>query len=232
MLVGGALVNALAFSGSNYLFTMLKSSGVDEERKRHDKAVEQLQAAQASWSRKRTERLDLSTGNSAGKAMLLRRSGMLTPRCRNMRRSPGTTSTPSGQNPSSPTFITRVTAKKTARSPLSSWGWPRPALWPTNSPRSEVRLNLKPFSATLYHGSSRRALMRHKIPLAHTMIDIAQKSLELWRQDEKTAMRFAAGMLAGPTNLRATTGQLPEPVASACWRLVRLLEYLSSNGRQ
>ena len=74
---------------------------------------------------------------------------------------------------------------------------------------------------------------RHKIhgPLAHTMIDIAQKSLELWRQDEKTAVRFAAGMLAGPTNLRATTGQLPEPVASACWRLVRLLEYLSSNGR-
>ena len=75
---------------------------------------------------------------------------------------------------------------------------------------------------------------RHKIPgpLAHTMIDIAQKSLELWRQDEKTVVRFAAGMLAGPTNLRATTGQLPEPVASACWRLVGLLEYLSSNGRQ
>ena len=58
MLVGGALVNALVFSGSNYLFTILRNSGVDEERKRHDKAVEQLQAAQASWSRKRTERLD------------------------------------------------------------------------------------------------------------------------------------------------------------------------------
>ena len=36
---------------------MLRSSGVDEERKRHDKAIEQLQAAQAAWSRKRTERL-------------------------------------------------------------------------------------------------------------------------------------------------------------------------------
>jgi hypothetical protein len=58
MLVGGALVNALAFSGSNYLFSTLKSSGVDEERKRHDKAVEQLQDAQAKWSRKRTEHLD------------------------------------------------------------------------------------------------------------------------------------------------------------------------------
>ena len=78
------------------------------------------------------------------------------------------------------------------------------------------------------------AARRHKIPgpLAHTMSDIAQKSLELWRQDKRAAIRFAAGMLAGPTNLRATTGQLPGPVASACWRLVRLLGYLSSNGRQ
>lgn len=58
LLVGGALVNALAFSGSNYLFSTLRSSGVDEERKRHDKAIEQLQAAQTEWSRKRTERLD------------------------------------------------------------------------------------------------------------------------------------------------------------------------------
>ena len=58
MLVGGALVNAFAFSGSNYLFTILRNSGADEERKRHDKAVEQLQAALTSLSRKRTERLD------------------------------------------------------------------------------------------------------------------------------------------------------------------------------
>ena len=58
MLVGGALVNAPAFSGSNYVFTILRSSGVDEEHERHDKAVAQLQAAQATWSRKQTERLD------------------------------------------------------------------------------------------------------------------------------------------------------------------------------
>lgn len=54
MMVGGALVNALAFSGSNFLFSSLQSSAVEEERKRHDKALEQLQAAQAKWSRKRT----------------------------------------------------------------------------------------------------------------------------------------------------------------------------------
>ena len=58
MLVGGSTVNALAFSGSNYLFSMLRSSDLNEERKRHDQAVEQLQAAQAKLSRKRTKRLD------------------------------------------------------------------------------------------------------------------------------------------------------------------------------
>ena len=58
MLVGCAMVNARAFSGSNYLFSMLRSSDLNEERKRHDQTVEQLQAAQAKWCRKRTERLD------------------------------------------------------------------------------------------------------------------------------------------------------------------------------
>ena len=57
MLIGGALVNALAFSGTNFLFSKLKDGG-SAERERHDKAVEQLQAAQAEWARKRTERLD------------------------------------------------------------------------------------------------------------------------------------------------------------------------------
>ena len=75
MLVGGALVNALAFSGSNWLFSMLKSSGLDEERKRHDKAVEQQQAAQAEWSLKRMESLDWisedlrSQGHAIGRAV-------------------------------------------------------------------------------------------------------------------------------------------------------------------
>jgi len=58
MLVGGAIVNALAFSGSQFLFSFLGSSSAATERKRHDKAVEQLQSAQAAWSQKRTERLD------------------------------------------------------------------------------------------------------------------------------------------------------------------------------
>ena len=40
-----------------------------------------------------------STGSSAGKIVLLRCSWMLTPQCWNMRRSPGTTSTPWGPEP-------------------------------------------------------------------------------------------------------------------------------------
>ncbi|MEW8689136.1 MAG: hypothetical protein AB2556_25220, partial [Candidatus Thiodiazotropha sp.] len=70
---------------------------------------------------------------------------------------------------------------------------------------------------------------RHKIPgpLAHTMIDTAVNSLEAWRRDEKSAIRFAAGVLAGPINHRATTGQLPGPVAEACWRLIDVMEYLA-----
>ena len=58
MLVGGALVNSLAFSGSNFLFSLLRNKGVDEERKRHDKAVENLHATQVAWARKRQKRLD------------------------------------------------------------------------------------------------------------------------------------------------------------------------------
>ena len=58
MLVGGALVNALAFSGSYYLFSLAHRSGIEEECKHHDKVVEQIQAAQAEWSQKCTERLD------------------------------------------------------------------------------------------------------------------------------------------------------------------------------
>lgn len=72
---------------------------------------------------------------------------------------------------------------------------------------------------------------RHKIPgpLADSMIDIAHRSLDLWRQDEKAAIRFAASVVAGPTNLRETTGQLPEPVAETCWRLIDLLEYMANH---
>jgi hypothetical protein len=71
------------------------------------------------------------------------------------------------------------------------------------------------------------AAKRHKVPMLPTMIDSARKLLPIWHEDERTMVRFAAILLAGPTNLRATTGQLPAPVADACWRLLELLEYIT-----
>ena len=57
-LIGGALINALAFRGSNFLFSSLSKESIDKERKRHDEAIEDLQQAQIEWAKKRQERLD------------------------------------------------------------------------------------------------------------------------------------------------------------------------------
>ena len=55
--VGGAAVNALAFSGTNFLFSRLTDHG-EEERKRHDLALEKLQRARDEWNKDRLKRLD------------------------------------------------------------------------------------------------------------------------------------------------------------------------------
>ena len=127
MLVGGALVNALAFSGSNYLFTILRSSGVDEERKRHDKAVEQLQAAQASWSRKQTERLDFISEE-------LRRQGHAVKTFRDVDTAmqeyaqvTGHNLDPMGPKPQLADFYSPSDGQKDRKIAFASWGWPRPA---------------------------------------------------------------------------------------------------------
>ena len=57
-LIGEALVNALAFTGSNYLFSSISKESIDKERKRHDKAIEDLQQAQIEWAKKRQEQFD------------------------------------------------------------------------------------------------------------------------------------------------------------------------------
>ena len=49
MLIGGALANALAFTGSSYLFHRLSKDSINAERKRHDAAIEALQVAQLEW---------------------------------------------------------------------------------------------------------------------------------------------------------------------------------------
>ena len=58
MLIRGALVNALAFTGSSYLFHRLSADNIDAERKRHDAAIEKLQAAQIEWSHKHQQRIN------------------------------------------------------------------------------------------------------------------------------------------------------------------------------
>ena len=58
MLIGGALVNALAFTGSSYLFHRLSADNIDAERKRHDAAIEALQKAQIEWTHKRQQRIN------------------------------------------------------------------------------------------------------------------------------------------------------------------------------
>ena len=58
MLIGGALANALAFTGSSYLFHGLSKDSIDKERKRHDVVIEQLQKAQIKWAHKCQQRID------------------------------------------------------------------------------------------------------------------------------------------------------------------------------
>ena len=58
MLIGGALVSALAFTGSYYLFLRLSNNSIDKERKRHDLAIEQLHKAQVDWVQKRQEQIN------------------------------------------------------------------------------------------------------------------------------------------------------------------------------
>ena len=54
MLIGGAL----AFTSSSYMFLRLSKNSIDEERKRHDLAIEQLQNAQVEWAHKQKVCID------------------------------------------------------------------------------------------------------------------------------------------------------------------------------
>ena len=56
MMAGGALVNALAFSGTNFIFGQLGDHGT--EMKRHNLAVERLSKARGEYSQERQQRLD------------------------------------------------------------------------------------------------------------------------------------------------------------------------------
>ena len=58
MLIRRALANALAFTGSSYLFHRLSADNIDAERKRHDAAIEALHKSQIEWTNKCQQRID------------------------------------------------------------------------------------------------------------------------------------------------------------------------------
>ena len=55
MLIGGALANALAFTGSSYLFSRLSMDSIDAERQRHEEAIEKFQKPEIEWVHKRQQ---------------------------------------------------------------------------------------------------------------------------------------------------------------------------------
>ena len=54
--VGGGLFNAVAFAGAGYVFHKLDKKGYEDEMKRHNLAVEQLQAAREKWYEKTVDK--------------------------------------------------------------------------------------------------------------------------------------------------------------------------------
>lgn len=65
MMIGGAIVNSIAFAGGNYLFSMMDKNGAAAEAKRHNAALEKLSRDQSDYNIKRAKNLDwLNTQNS------------------------------------------------------------------------------------------------------------------------------------------------------------------------
>ena len=56
--VSDAVVNALAFSGTTFVFSRLTDHG-EEEQKKHDLALEELQNTRDKWNKDRTKQLDI-----------------------------------------------------------------------------------------------------------------------------------------------------------------------------
>ena len=57
LIIGGAVVNAIAFSGTTFAFSQLTDHG-KEERKRHNPSLEKLQGARDKWNKDQMKRLD------------------------------------------------------------------------------------------------------------------------------------------------------------------------------
>lgn len=58
VIIGGAIANAVAFTGGQALFHSMQSSSAESERSRHDRAVEELNKASVEWSERRRKTQD------------------------------------------------------------------------------------------------------------------------------------------------------------------------------
>lgn len=58
MMLGSAVINAVAFTGSGYLFKSLDKNGYEAEMKRHNLAQEELQKASTEWEEHRKSLID------------------------------------------------------------------------------------------------------------------------------------------------------------------------------
>ena len=79
-IVGGAVVSALAFSGTNFVFSRFTDHG-EVERKRHDLALEKLQRARVEWNKDRMKRLDFINKRLREKMRQGHTSPMLMEQC-------------------------------------------------------------------------------------------------------------------------------------------------------
>ena len=57
-MIGGAVINGLAFTGSGYLFKMFDKNGYEAEMKRHNLAQEKLQKENSKWEEHRKQTID------------------------------------------------------------------------------------------------------------------------------------------------------------------------------
>ena len=78
LMVGGAITNALAFSGYNFLFSQMSGA---EERKRHNLAMERLQHERDTWNEERLERIDCINEELKKEVMQLKLFKMLIKQC-------------------------------------------------------------------------------------------------------------------------------------------------------
>ena len=61
LMIGGAVLNATSFIGGSYLAKYLTGNNIDEERKRHDKAIEKYQYDYEIYEENRQKLIDWQT---------------------------------------------------------------------------------------------------------------------------------------------------------------------------